>query len=311
MSFVEFFDCPQVAPPYRFPDVTLHLFGIKADPVTLQHWCDKALNLVPEHRFQVLSSQVLLSISDYPRMYLEGFEDLGYSEQAEYALMFPVVRFDNIFGLLVPVDVTWATPFIGVDLPTSSLAGQMVLGYPKLSGRITATTSGDGDFSAVVEMPGMPGVAANPEDDKQALLTVIEAKTGTPLVGGAGGNGFPSELLMGKNHPDFGVLELLQNLDPGLFSLTNLKQVRDPEFPSEPAYQALVRAEWQQAKVHNFTAYDGGMVSITDNNTVQIARTLGLLGDDGANTITLNATFATSVQCDLRFGNPTTVVQIV
>ena len=308
MSFVEFTDCPQVVPPYFFPGVTLKMFWLGAERESLQDWCDAALNINPDHQFEALMPFVLLTVIDYPRMILEDFPNLGYSTQTEYAAMFPVVRFDNILGLMVPVDVTWAVPFIGVDLINSALAGQMVLGFLKSSGEFIVPPTTDGSYRATVRMPGMIRTQPLPQDDRQELVTILEIETGTPSFPTSGPS-FPSQLLAGFAPDDFGVLKLLELLDDDLYSLTNLKQIRDPADPPNPVYQALVRAEWHQTKISNFSVFDGAQVQVIDNENVRIAEVLGLTGGVGPGGNVFKTVFAASVQCDLRLGNATTIVQ--
>lgn len=310
MSFIQFDDGPQVSPPYAFPSTTLHMFMLGADGPTLQAWCDSALNIDAAYRFEVLFPFVLLTISDYPKMILEGFEGFGYSEQGEYALMFPVVRFDDVGGFLVPADITWATPYIGVDLVTSAMAGQMVLGFPKLSGIVTrVVNAADGSFTSTVKMPGTP-TPVTKVSKLDPLLTIVEVETGisAPSI-----TGFltPSKLLANKLHDDLGVQNLMESLDPDIFSLTNLKQFRDPADREQAVYQALVRAEWQQTNISDVQIYDGARVTITDNAMVHIAETLGLSGGGGSGGNVFAAQIASSTRCDLHLDNATTVVRTI
>ena len=130
-------------------------------------------------------------------------------------------------------------------------------------------------------------------------------RTGLPLnQPGKYGKGFPWNLAGVAEEAGFLddlALQLLELIDPGVFSVTNLKQVRDAQHPDEAAYQALVRCEWTLENTTEPTFYDGGQVDVFDNAIIQIVKTLGLEAT-GSQVAPLQAT---SVTTDMRFGDVT------
>lgn len=310
MNFIESPDCAQSPPPFEFPGVELNIFKLKADRDALQSWCDDFLNVSSDYNFQALAPFVLLCVNYYPKMILENFKDLGYSTQNEYFFMFPVLRWDNLNGFQLPADLTWAVPFIGVDNSTSALAGQMVLGFPKLVGELALETATDGSFSAAIAMPGMPQFTRN---TAQQLLPIIDVTTGVPVAVGANGLSFPWSLVVGVSGNaaiDDAVLALLELVDPSLFSATNLKQFRNGADPAQAAYQGLVRAEWQQANTSPPVFYGSATVTVTDNATIRIAARMGLADPVPSGTgQAFAADLALSITTDLWFGNVMNLTQ--
>lgn len=309
MTFVESLDSPQSPPPFFFPDVELRIFELRATLSNLQDWCDKFLNIGTRYRFQALAPLTFLCINHYPKMILTDFEDLGFATQNEYFFMFPVVRYTAFGTIFLPTQLTWAIPFIGVDNGNSALAGQLVLGFPKLVGTLDLATASTGAFTAKVAMPGL---AALSKTSEQKLLPIIAVETGVPVIdpSRAPPPPFPWGLLAtGVDILDEAIMLLLEALDPGLFSATNLKQIRDAQDPSQAAYQGLVCAEWRQANTSSPVLYDEASVTIFDNAVITIAATLGL-----ADPITVagtaagarfQATRAFGLTTDLRFGDAT------
>jgi hypothetical protein len=137
-------------------------------------------------------------------------------------------------------------------------------------------------------------------------LPLIGIRTGLPLSRpGKGANGFPWNLMGAAEEAgllDDLALALLELVDPGAFSVTNLKQVRDGQNPEEAAYQALVRCEWTQENSTEPTFYDGAEIDVFDNATIQIAKTLGLSQGTGSRLAPLQAS---SLTTDMRFGSVT------
>lgn len=310
MNFVESTDCPQSPPPFFFPGVTLRICQLTTSLAHLQDWCDKFLNIGTRHHFRAVAPFAFLCVNHYPKMILADFRGLGFATQNEYFFMFPVLRHDALGTFLLPTELTWAIPFIGVDNPNSALAGQLVLGFPKLSGRLDLATATTGAFSARIAMPGMATLAPT---SQETLLPIIDLETGPPILDqGTAPLPFPWGLVAtGIDLVDDALLLLLEAIDPGLFSATNLKQVRDGADPTAAAYQALVRAEWRQANTSDTIVFDGARVTVFDNAVVRIAATLGLAdpvtvtGADGRVGARFEATRAFGLTTDLSFGDVT------
>jgi hypothetical protein len=308
MSFIESAGTQQGLPPFSFPGLSITSFVLQADLVRLQDYCDLLLNIAPEHHFRPLGSHVCLAINQYPKMYSKypGRDDLGYSSQNEYYFMFPVVRYDLFRGnFMLPREITWVFPFIGVDNSTSALIGRELLGFQKLLGVISAETAADGRFLASVAMPALKSPSGETPEEELPLITI---RTGTPLnAREAPPQGFPWNLVgvaAEARVVDDLALALFDLVDPGAFSVTNLKQFRDGPNPQAAAYQALVRCEWRQENATLPTVYEGAEIEVYDNATIQIVETLGLSQGTGSR---LAAIEATSLTTDMWFGNVTNV----
>jgi hypothetical protein len=303
MPFIESAGTQQGLPPFSFPGLSITSFVLPADIVRLQGYCDLCLNIDPQHHFRPLGSNVCLSINQYPRMDSEypGRSELGYTSQNEYYFMFPAVRYVRVRGnFLLPREITWVFPFIGVDNSTSAFIGREMLGFQKLLGAISAETAADGRFLASVAMPAFKSFSRN---TPEAELPLIGIRTGPPLsLTGTQAHSFPWNLVGVAAEAellDDLALALFDLIDPGGFSVTNLKQVRDGPNPEEAAYQALVRCEWQQTNSTAPTVYDGAEIDVFDNATIQIVETLGLSQGKGARLEPLEATGLTT---DMTFG---------
>ena len=327
MTFVESTDCQQSPQPYVFEAVSVTGCTLAATDSNLQAWCDRFLNIGDSHQFRPLMPFVWACVSHYPKMFIEGQEDLGYTSQNEFFFMFPVIRYSNIWGVWFPTELSWAFPYIGVTNGTSAISGQAVLGFPKMLGTITMETGSDGIFTAAVAMPGFVRRDRNTE---QEILPVVAIRTGAPaspaspvvaagptITDAPATHPFPWSLvstgLLTSTFEDE-IIDLLEEIDPGLFSVTNLKQIRDAEHSTQACYQSLVRAEWRLAD-SAMTLFDGAEVDVFDNTSVAIAADLGLvggtpvtsapLGGKPAPGLRVQAIAAFSMHTDMRFGDVT------
>ena len=305
MPFIESAGTQQGLPPFSFPGLSITSFILRADFGLLQAYCDLVLNIDAQHYFSPLGSHVCLAINQYPRMESEhpGTSGFGFTSQNEYYVMFPVIRHDRVAGdFLLPREITWTFPFIGVDNPTSAFIGREMFGFQKLVGSISANTGSDGRFLASVAMPGFTTLSRNTPEQEVPLIGI---RTGPPLnQPGKYGKGFPWNLTGVAEEAgllDDLALTLLELIDPGAFSVTNLKQVRDGQNPGEAAYQALVRCEWIQENSTEPTFYDGAEIDVFDNAIIQIVKTLGLSGTASR----LAPLQASTLTTDMRFGSVT------
>jgi len=303
MPFIESAGTQQGLPPFSFPGLSITSCVLQADSHRLQAHCDLLLNIDRRHHFRALGSHVFLAINQYPRMYSEykGRSELGYTSQNEYYVMFPTIRYDLVAGFRVPREVTWTFPFIGVDNPTSAFIGRELFGFQKLVGSISAETAADGSFVASVAMPAFKSFSRETPEEE---LPLVGIQTGPPL-NSPDKKGFPWNLTgvaEGAGFLDDMALKLLDEMDPGAFSVTNLKQIRDAQNPGEAAYQALVRCEWTLENPTVPVVYAEANIDIYDNDTIQIIKTLGLDQGTGSRLATPEAT---SLTTDMRFGNVT------
>lgn len=325
MNYVESPNGQQSPPPYFFPSVSINACILEATRSNLQAWCDTYLNIGYYHRYKPLVPFVYAAISHYPKMFSVGLENLGYVSQNEYLFMFPMVHYENMWNLWVPVGLTWAFPFIGVDNGTSAISGETVIGLPKTVGTITRATAGDGSFSARVAMPGFADFTAT---TKQELLPIFAMRTSAPAIASinpstipgaatnAAGLSFPWLLLGDTTTIEDALIQLLDDLFPGAYSSTTLKQIRDGEDRTKACFQSLLTAEWQMQDLAAPIEFGSGEVDIVDFASIAIIKTLGLVGGrPSANPLshpatgtplraeTFRAIAAFELQADMNFGN--------
>lgn len=304
-AYIPYPGAQEAPPPYFFPEVSLLSCVLMADPLRLAEFCDKYLAVDRRRVFTPVGPYVVLGINQYPRMVSEhdGSKGEGFTSQNEYFLMFPAMRSDNLNGFMVPREVTWVFPFIGVDNPGSAFTGREMLGFPKTVGAIAVDADTQGQVVATVSMPGFK---TNSPSTPQELLPLITIRTGPPLqVTIPTVHNFPWDVLT-NGLPIDGfedtAASLMDDVDPGSYSVTNLKQFCDPTNPTEAVFQALVRAVWRQENTGPATFYDGVEVEVVDNAVVQIAAELGL-DVDASGKITPLSTVALTT--DMRFGEVT------
>lgn len=291
MRFIEQPGNQQGAPPYFFPGVVVRSFPMPADMGALTHYCRRYLDLfAPDFRFEPVVPLVYLVVNHYPRM--ESSEhghpiEASWMRQQEYGFMLPVVRWQRgPLGLAVP-RLTWVFPFIGVDNATSAITGQEVLGFQKAVGSIDVVEA-DGRYRVDVEMPGFGVFGA--QDKLQELLTltatrVLDApaalRPDASVFGRRGDRHHPMHLGLGGAGSGLDMLEQLveswlELVAPGLLSVTNVKQFRDPAAPEMAAYSALVECHWTCRHFTDAVLYDAPTVTIRDNFILAVAGTLGL-----------------------------------
>lgn len=306
MNFIDSLDGQQSPPPFFFRGMVIRTFLLSADQVKLQDYCDKFLNITPTKYFQVLAPLVYLSINSYPKMVLEGREDLGFTRQDEFFLMLPVLRYAALGTVLLPCELTWVFPFIGVNNPTSAIAGQTALGFPKLLGQISAQTSANGAFAGEVVMPGFATLSKN---SRQEDLLIIDVKTGAALAP-APAICFPWELFKCPGVLDEmteAVLDMLNLIgDLPNFCVTTLKQIRCATQPVLADIQKLLRGEWQLSNMGAPVTWDAAKVAIQiyDNSTTRIVATLGLAGAPQPNgSLKTTVLSAYSMTVDMRFAD--------
>jgi hypothetical protein len=266
----------QSPPPWSFPGVELRGFALNASMAALEQWCRRMLDDASDSSFVPALPVVFLCLAHYPKMVAEKHANLGYSMQNEYFFMFPVIR---RFGVIFPLELGWAYPFMGVDSGTSAISGQMVVGLPKTVGEIDLTEAADGSFSASVEMPALLTHAPTTLQKTRPLIYVNATEMDADTAGMPGG--FPGHML---HLPGIAAL-LEQEADALLDAVPEvasagfaLRQLRDCEAPTQAAFMEVVRMRWRSGNEQDFRLWRGARVDIIDNATFPISTTLGLVG---------------------------------
>lgn len=330
--FIDLDDMQQGLPPFFFQDMGIRTFLLTADLRKLKAWCDLVLNVSPDNRFLPIAPIAILGLNDYPRMVTLNpifAGKVGYTQQKEYYLIFPVLHLKRSWNLWVPHDITWAYPYIGVNNATSAFTGREVLGFSKTLGSISYADDAQGRFRGSVTMPGFAALGPNVPE---SMLKLADVQTDTPLINPPDPTtGFPWSLL--KASMDKGliggvanqfmelsdlvenmVLSLFQTMDPSLFSVINLKQFRHPATPTLAAYQSLDTCRFRQIGMSPVKIYSGAQVTLWDNPTTSPVAVLGLGGSPafaaaaltpaGA---TLTPLYAAGWESDMWFGEAQTI----
>lgn len=124
-------------PPFDFQGVTMRVFPLKADFLTLAKFCDNYLNLAPEFAcFRPSMSFVLLCIVNYGKMSLDA-GNLGWTSQNELLFSVPLEWYEPKNGSNAYKGLAQVAPFIFVDNEASQVVGREVYGWPKVQGWFT------------------------------------------------------------------------------------------------------------------------------------------------------------------------------
>jgi hypothetical protein len=304
MPFLETFDPQQIPPPYYFRNVQVNAFMVPIDLAYLQGFCDTYLNIGAGYRYQAMVPFGYLMVLNYPSLVSEDpkFAGMGYVTQKEIYINFPVVRLVAASGnFLLPMDFSWAFPFIAVNDATSAISGREILGFRKLLGEIETATDPDGRFSASLALPSFKTFG---RDVPQRTEPILSVKTGLPLGGGtAMEHLFPWSLLGHDSVADSiedTWLGMIADIAPGLMSVINLKQFREAQHPTMAAYQALVGCDSVFANCTAPSFYDGAEYQIYPNASLdENGSPTGFppLGTTGKSLMSLQ------FSADLRFDN--------
>lgn len=267
----------QSPPPWFFPGTVLRGFALPASLERLDEWCRTMLNGVTDDVFTPAAPAAFLYVVHYPRMVVEGYEELGFSVQNEYFLMFPVVR---LLEGLVPIELGWTFPFMGVDNGMSAISGQTVVGLPKTLGTIAVTGTPNGDFSADVDMLALPAFGGSSE---LGLRRLVEVRARDRVFGAAEAVGsFPGGALLtpaitALMPPQFLHLTDLAGMDltGGCFAL---RQIRDPGTRGRASLTDLVRMRWRSDNERDVALWGAAEVDLFPNATFPLIDALGLTG---------------------------------
>jgi hypothetical protein len=303
-SFIERVDDPQIPPPYDLPGIEIRSFELAADLQKMRALCDRMLNIgsLDDRGFEYRPLPlpvVALEVLTYPHMSSETppFSNWGYITQQEVYIRFPVVKYD-LFPLgqfLVPVEVSNFFPFIFVDNAWSAFSGREVIGMRKTIGTIGQQTAADQSYSASLNLPVFethtPGTV-------QTMQEVVGIQTGVPTGAPSGPLvlGWPW-LLKTADELSSLLLQVLELIDPGLFSTVQLKQIRDAEVPTEACFQGIVRSEFSVANPTVPVLFQSAQVTLPPFASLRMAEELGLSAAQP-----IEAAVAYAMGCDMRLG---------
>ncbi len=119
----------------EFEGVTLRVLPLRANPYSLEKFCDGYLNIAPRIcRFEPSMPFVFLLLINYGKM-SQAASNLGWVAQNEVAFSVPVRWYQSRQDGWVE-DQASVSPFIFVDNEQSTITGREVYGWPKVMGRL-------------------------------------------------------------------------------------------------------------------------------------------------------------------------------
>ena len=304
-SFIQRRDDPQLPPPYSFPGVTIHSFELEADPGKLQLLCDALLNIGnPADRgfeYRPLLPYVALEVLIYPKMVCTSapFSDWGYVTQNEAYIRFPVVKYESLGFLLLPMEVSNFFPFLFVDSAWSAFSGRNVIGFPKVIGTITQQTAQNTSYAASVEVPVFPQLSAQTKQTSEQVIR-IQTGTRTPRAGRVARRWPWASINDLVTEVESLLLEAMELIDQDLFSTIQLKQIRDAEDPTTACFQGLVHSAFEVENVSEPQFFDEASISLSSFGNLDMVADLGLSA-----TNPIKPALAYFTTCDMAFGHTT------
>jgi Acetoacetate decarboxylase (ADC) len=269
----------QSPPPYVFPDVSINSFRLSADLEKLTELCDDILNVGElEDRgfeFRPIFPFVDLEIIHYPKMEYGFFPPAGYITQNECCVRLFVMKYIAVGDWLVPDgEISFFCPFLIVDNSWSAFAGRDVLGFPKLLGSFdpSPTTSPLTTVSTEVFTSLTGGVMAAP----QPVVKIESAGTGDKAIGADARHWPYGEFdvdLMNLAHRPLGRSLVF---DPLIFGCVQMKQFRDPMFPLNACYQAILQSYTFIEATGDLKPLPEARITLTDYPSLQLAARLGI-----------------------------------
>ncbi|HEX7183717.1 MAG TPA: acetoacetate decarboxylase family protein, partial [Thermoanaerobaculia bacterium] len=257
---------PQFPPPYSFKNVTIWSFPLVAHRNALTRIVDRYLNIDPsgEVRFRPIAGLVYMMVLHYGRMIPAAppYNEWGYLTQNEFYFAIPIVRLEG--GL--PANAGLFTPYIFVDNPWSLVCGNTVIGFPKQMAWFLLPPDPASAYPIQIDAPVFVRRSPDTLLTWQRLVT-IEPGGLRGLLEEAGefveeAGEFVKEagefLEEEESHWPFGniealfgargrlpieseIMDLLRNVrDNKLYSLVQLKQIRDAAVLDESCYTAIV-----------------------------------------------------------------------
>lgn len=301
----EFPNDQQAMPPFIMKGVGMRTFVVPASLSALNDYCVGLLNFPGISHFTPAAPIVYIGMNRYADMESTNPEAAGFGRvrQHEYWVMFPAIRYSvHASGLMLPSEMTWIFPFIGVDNACSAFTGQEVLGFQKQIGKMTYDDFADGSFASDVMVPGFAG--DNPSE-LQTLLPLLRIRAGRPTLRIE--QPTLDDCWLGGSRAGLADIAdatarlLMQAMVPGLNSVTNLKQFRDSEFPDQAVYQALVRCEWQISNPQDFRLYGNDTeIRVFDSLQMPVVKGLGLQTRNGTDLAPL---LGFGMTCDMVIHN--------
>jgi hypothetical protein len=296
-----------VSGPFEFPDLTLQVFPLDADPSTLQDFVNGYLN-VPlgsdeshgEHRFEAAGTQVYLMVTtlgpEGGGMWSES-NDIGWWADKDVSFAIPVKHYQRASGAASP----WALKHTGLVTPFAfANRSRAVISDREINGRSTiyaeiddaagsASTTNDHSENLrpllTVSTDMFPAFFMGQEAEQDTLIEICEVGRATEATASP-----PSEKARRGAPPKSGVplpdwLELAPEraarsgkgpCRPSLMRY-NLKQYRDARQVGRACYQAVTAMPWYVEKGYELAPIEPSVkIRLAMTPAYPIAQILGL-----------------------------------
>ena len=253
-----------VSGPFRFPNTTMRVFPLLADPAKLAAFCDAYLNIAPEVcSFEPWGTYVYLVVTNYGEMASES-NNVGWWADRDLAFTIPL-KWKDAKGKLI--SLAMVTPFIYSDSGIATTSGREVFGWPITKAAIESPpdawmseggASPDADRQLVsMTMRLIPALEIGLGTQERVVLEIIKGDAlpyNDPIESRevAGDWGFKMiedyyrKVALADAHPDDLRNLKAMALDPiacqAPLHSVNLKQFRHSSHPDKACYQALVLA---------------------------------------------------------------------
>ncbi|MGY6215922.1 hypothetical protein ACW73L_12250 [Methylolobus aquaticus] len=296
-----------VSGPFEFPDLTLQVFPLDADPSTLQEFVNGYLN-VPlgsdeshgEHRFEATGTQVYVLVSTLgPKgggMWSES-NDIGWWADKDVSFAIPVKHYQRAAGAASQwalKDTGLVTPFAFANRSRAVISDREINGRSTIYAEIDAaagsrfTASDDAENLRpllTVSTDMFPAFFMGQEAERDTLIEICQVSranetSATPPPekarrGASTQSGIPL--------PDWLALApdpaARSRKSPGRPSLMryNLKQYRDARQVGRACYQAVTAMPWYVEKGYELVSIEPGVqIRLALTPAYPIARILGL-----------------------------------
>jgi len=278
----------ELAPPYKFKELEIRSFPLRADPVKLQLLVDQ-LNIAPPEvcEFRAVGNLVFMQLAVYP--YLESEKDpAGWFEENEMSFNLLVACGKRVNGKFVASSLAYYFPFIYVDNDWAIATGREVFGYPKTESEMKFGAAGEREIFSLTTL-ALPVEGRTEQARKVKLVEIVETEklsgwkrivsevTGVvselaELVVGPGG-----VASQGNNGV---VASLFDTFLKEKVGIVSLKQFRDAAKPDLACYQAVVQTDFLIDKWHKMALLPGKYAArIACVDSMPIVSALGLTVD--------------------------------
>ena len=306
--------------PGRSDNTTVFIFGIQADPDKLQALCDLTLNprdanddpLHPDLEYRVMTSVVMLMFMKMGNLCSLDPQDStkGLLRENELNVAIPLLVFERIAGIMVPVRMVWYMPYLWIDSGVCMTMGRETYGFPKTMAHLVVPEAlGDPALFTVDAEVWDPAHVSPPCQELRVVTVqrpnggVVTAMTSLEI------EEFALDAISAFQLPALAApfATVAGWLAEARFVF--LKQFRDHANGDDACYQAIVEAPVTYPAFHSLHWLEGPyQAELYEYASTPLVSDLGLAGMNGPGTMAVqNTLFAGMMNFDFVLGNGQTV----